>query len=140
MPSRPVAAISNPKPAIEPATVEEFRTLFFEVAGFKPKIRRLEDLRKLILSSYSHLPGDRSELVEGIDWNVLVSICDNKRWVTPAGLRKLYKLWGAAEFFNRCSVALSELPDKDDPQNLYTMQARVGSRHLEPTPRLAKAA
>src|SRR5579862_6531350 len=67
-------------------------------------------------------------------------VCDFRREVTLAGKRKLKRLWGAAEFLDRCQIAASQLPDPKDKKGLYTTNERRGSRHLTAIPRPTEAA
>lgn len=128
--------LAQPKIAI----IDEFGKLDAEIAAFKPKLQRHQELRETILAWHQALPAAQSAEEAGKTCKVLVMPRDNERVITVEGKRKLYRLWGASDFLERCKIALKQLPDPKDPGGKYTAQERTGPRHLKVIPLLAKAA
>jgi|GEM_PF-5224309 len=125
--------------------VDEWARLSKEVsialAPWQAKIKRLEDLREHFLKLLPpSMRGVDPGFIDGLESRLLISVCDFRREVTLAGKRKLKRLWGAAEFLDRCQIAASQLPDPKDKKGLYTTNERRGSRHLTAIPRPTEAA
>jgi hypothetical protein len=123
------------------AIVDEFGDLDLQVSHFKTKIQRHQELRSQILSWYPDLTSDASTTAEGSRCDVQITPCDRLSRVTLQGKKKLCKLWGLAEFLQRCSLTMRSLESIPQSEHaLYTVQERTGPRHLKVLPKAAKAA
>jgi hypothetical protein len=139
---KPPAKKTAGKPRIMPAQdhpvspqrlklLEEFAALDQEVANFKPRLLRHEKLRSVILGWYPDLPGDEEETLISKTCDIILTSRDKIRSVSPAGRSALFKLWGSRDFIAKSIVLLKSLPDPEDKDGLYTVQAPTGPRHLK---------
>jgi hypothetical protein len=122
------------------AKVDRFAILDGQVIAFKPTLSEHKDLRDEILAWYPQLDNAESQTAEGEAFDVLITARDNERAVTVNGKKRLVKLFGIAEFLKRCAFTLKQLPGGEDPENLFTIRARIGPRHLKPVPKQQSAA
>jgi hypothetical protein len=127
--------------AASAAQVDRYAELDGLVERFKPTRIEHECLRAVLLPG-DEFPGDADAVAHGVTMDVLITMRDNARTVTPQGKRKFLKMLGATEFLKRCTLALKQLPDPKDPTNLFSIQDRTGPRHLTVValPRLQAAA
>ena len=110
--------------------IEEFCALDEEMSNIKPKVWRHQKLRELIIGWYPGAAAEEEITVPGRNSDIIISARDRIRSVTPEGKQKLYRLWGAKDFIAKSSVLLKNLPDPEDEDGLYTVQALTGPRHL----------
>jgi hypothetical protein len=110
--------------------VDEFAWLEGQVQQFKPVMLRHEKLRRLILDWYPDVPPEEEIRVLGHAWEILITSRDRIRSVSLAGKKALFKLWGQGDFISKAVVLLKSLPDPEDDEGKYTVQALTGPRHL----------
>lgn len=110
---------------------EEFAALDQQVANFKPRLLRHEKLRALILSWNPNLPPDEEETIQSKTCDIIITSRDKIRSVSVEGRKALCKLWGIRDFIANTIVYVKSLPDPEDKDGLYTVQAPTGPRHLK---------
>jgi hypothetical protein len=120
--------------------VEEYAALDREIENYRPRLQRHEKLRQLILDWYPHVDPNLEITVPGISCEILISARDIVRSITPEGKTALYKLWGLQGFIAKAHIFLKLLPDPKDPEQLYTVQALTGPRHLHVVAKATAAA
>jgi hypothetical protein len=111
--------------------LEEFAALDQEVANFKPRLLRHEKLRSLILDWNPDLPPNEEETLTSKTCDIIITSRDRIRSVSLKGKQALFKLWGTQDFVATAVVHVKSLPDPEDKDGLYTVQAPTGPRHLK---------
>lgn len=120
--------------------VEEFAALDREIANFKHKLSRHEKLRSYILEWNKDLAPDQERTIQSKTCDIIITSRDLMKSVTVEGKKALFKLWGRDSFIAKANVLLKMLPDPEDPDDLYTVQASTGPRHLRVVERAQSAA
>jgi hypothetical protein len=110
--------------------IEEYAALDQEISNFKPRVLRHQKLRELILGWYPGAGAEEEIVAPGVNFDIVISARDKQRAVSAQGKQKLFRLWGPRDFIAKAAIYLKSLPDPDDRDGLYTVQAFTGPRHL----------
>ncbi len=122
------------------ALVDKFSELDCKVKAFSPTKSEHERLRKLIVSWYPDLAGDKDTTVPGVQYDLLIGLAQEQQYIPS--MPALYRRMKVMRFLELCSMTIkavvSELGETEAAQ--YLDRKRTGPRTLTPIPKVKEAA
>jgi hypothetical protein len=127
------------KPRDRVSIVDEFGRLDTELAGFKPRIARHEQLRKQIQSWYDEENAEHSFLAEGKEYVLEVTARANERKILS--MAEVKRRLGLARFLKLCKFPLGVLDEIIPPaeQSPLVSIERTGNRSVRVIPKYSGA-
>jgi hypothetical protein len=112
------------------AVIDELGELQREIAVFRPKLKRAEELQKQVQSWYSSEAPDKSFEADGCRYRVQVGMRENPRRITD--MMRVFLHLGKTKFVSLASIALKDLEAVVDGNVIDTLltEERSGPRSV----------
>ena len=127
--------VTEQKPCVDPATIDEYGAVSRAIAEFKPQLDRAKALKAHILGWYHDLPPEETFVSHGNQYTLQVSARSWEREITS--MWRLYRTLGMKRFFACVRAKLGEI-DKHVPeaeQGQFLRKERTGMRDIVAVPK-----
>ena len=120
------------KPAL--SMVDELGDLEKELAPFKPKIARVEAIRKALRDKYREEDSSKTFTLDGLRWQAVLGPCGN---ASEISVRALFKAIGVRKFLELATISIKAATAAVPAEILSACMSvsQTGSRQLTVVPR-----